>query len=500
MRVICISNASRVSLRLSTLQRARLHMGRATGSATADFIRRSPFNASACPKLRISPSGTDAHWVHVGKRGIGSPDLWAKDMPRIDNIKTLMSSCTSNFIQTAVNPLRTTELGEKKVNVEALVLKEAIEDLEISRECFVVSTMIGSNVVDSTNPETNERLTRKYVEKGLEITMKELDVETVDHVVCQIPDELAVLPEKQRELMEKLRATCDVLETLCNQGKVQSYGFSLPSFDVSSKPLEQLVEKTFTPLSEQFGRFASLQLPQHVGSAIIPLPECVMQFREEREMLLIGDRPIEAMLSSGNPFHLKTYNIIPGEDVALPLKSAFNLSIAIEKKYMEKIRPANEHLDLPPVDDVAWAHILANQHSQFDNLQVWLYVRETQIFPRLNATIKRFNKHKETEELGFAYSMALNQLLKCFTRSVELVDADRSTRLMTAWKEEDGLLPSDKITTEEVAVIAALSSGMDITLLEEQLPASSSLPFTHKFSSNQLQKIAMLAEPHLTVE
>lgn len=71
---------------------------------------------------------------------------------------------------------------------------------------------------------------------------------------------------------------------------------------------------------------------------------------------------------------------------------------------------------------------------------------------------------------------------------------------MKAWKEEKGLLPSDKITTEEVAVMAALSSGMDVILLEEQLPASSSLPFSHRFSAEQLQQIATLAQPHFTVE
>ncbi|GMF33759.1 unnamed protein product [Phytophthora lilii] len=411
-----------------------------------------------------------------------------------------MAAYSSNFLQAAVNPAAPTKSGEKQAYVEALALNEAVEELDIPRECFVLSTLIGSNVVHPAPPGADGRLSRDFVQKGVEITSWELDVETLDHVVCQVPDELALNAAKHAELMEKLKTACDTLETLCQDGKVQSYGFALPSFDATSKPLEQLVEKTFTPLSEQFGRFASLQLAQHVGSAILPLPETVMQFREERQMLLIGDRPLESMLSSGNPFHLKTYNDVNGEDVALLLKTAFNLGIAVEKKYMEKIRPENEHLNLPPVEDVAWAHILANQHSQFDNLQVWLYVRETQIYPRLEATIKEFNKHKETEELGFAYSMAMNQLLKCFTGSVELVDADRAVNIMSAWKESKGLLPSDNITAEEVAVLATLSSGVDMTLLEEQLPVTSSLPFTNKLTASQLQQISALARPHFTVE
>ncbi|KAE9043333.1 hypothetical protein PR003_g3634 [Phytophthora rubi] len=486
--------------RLSTLRCARLHVGRATSAETEDFVLRCPFMPSARAKLRVSEPGADAQWLSVAPRGIGSPALWAKDMPRVDTSKALLASYTSNFIQAAVNPAAPTKAGEKQGYVEALALNEAVQELGVPRECVVVSTLLGSNVVHPANPQADGRLTKEFVERGVEITSQEFDVETLDHVVCQIPDELALAPSKQGELMEKLKATCDVLETLCRDGKVQSYGFALPSFESTSKPLEELVEKTFTPLSEQFGRFASLQLPQHVGSAIFPLPEVVMQFKQEREMLLIGDRPLETMLSSGNPFHLKTYDEMTGEDVALLLKTAFNLGIAVEKKYMEKIRPEYEHLDLPPAEEVAWAHILANQHSQFDNLQVWMYVRETQIYPRVEAILKAFGKHKETEELGFAYSMAMNQLLKCFTASVELVDADRAANIMSAWQQEKGLLPSKKITTEEVAVMASLSAGMDMTLLQEQLPASSSLPFTSRFSGKKLQQLAVLAKPHFTVE
>ncbi|CAI5734852.1 unnamed protein product [Hyaloperonospora brassicae] len=485
----------------SRAQCARLHVGRATSLATDTFVRRSPHDPNNSSKLRASALGDDVQWLRVGPRGVGSPDLWAKDMPRIDMISAVMSSYTSNFIQTAVNPhMDTPKASDKQAYVEALALNETIQDAHVPRECVVTSTLIGSNVLQWTRESIPEkRLTKEYVEKGVAIARQELDVETVDHVVCQIPEELARLPEKQTNLMEKLKTTCDVLESMCNEGTVQSYGFSLPHMVESRKPLERLVEKTFTPLSEQFGRFASLQLPQHVGSAVFPLPESVMQFRAERAMFFIGDRPLEAMLSSGNPFHLKTYETISGEEIALLLKTAFNFAVAVEEKYIKMIRPENEHLDLPPADEVAWAHVLANQYDQFDNLQVWTYVRETQISPRLDATLKQLNKHKETKELGFAYMMAMGQLLKCFTQSVELVAAERSTALMTAWKEEKGLLPSDAITVEEVAVMAALSAGMDITLLEEQLPASSSLPFTEKFSFDQLQQIARLAKPHFVV-
>ncbi|RLN53850.1 hypothetical protein BBJ28_00015002 [Nothophytophthora sp. Chile5] len=381
---------------------ARIHMGCATGPSTEDFVVRSSVQPSASPKLRVSEAGAEAAYVSLGQRGIGSPALWAKDVPRVDATKAVASSFTSNFIQPSINPSMSVKKGEKQAYVEALVLQEVISELDIPREY------------------ADERLSKSYLTKGVEIAKDALDVEALDHVVCQIPDGLALASSRQGELMEKLRGACDVLESLCSDGEVQSYGFSLPGFNTSAEPLEALVEKTLSPLSEQFGRFASLQLPFHVGSAVFPLPAAMEQFRRDREMLFIGDRPLESMLSNGKPLHLKTRSGNTGEDVALMLKTAFNLAISVEKKYMESIRPSLEHLALPPAEEVAWAHILANQHDRFDNLEEWIYIRETQIHPRFEAILQAFSKHAETKELGFAYSVAMRELLKCFTGSVEV--------------------------------------------------------------------------------
>ncbi|RLN32136.1 hypothetical protein BBJ28_00007062 [Nothophytophthora sp. Chile5] len=377
-------------------------MGRATGPSTEDFVVRSSIQPSASPKLRVGEAGAEAAYVSLGQRGIGSPALWAKDVPRVDATKAVASSFTSNFIQPSINPSMSVKKGEKQAYVEALVLQEVISELDIPREY------------------ADERLSKSYLTKGVEIAKDALDVEALDHVVCQIPDGLVLASSRQGELMDKLQGACDVLETLCSDGEVQSYGFSLPSFNTSAEPLDELVEKTLSPLSEQFGRFASLQLPFHVGSAVFPLSAAMEQFHRDREMLFIGDRPLESMLSNGKPLHLKTRSGSTGEDVALMLKTAFNLAISVEKKYMESIRPSLDHLALPPAEEVAWAHILANQHDRFDNLEEWIYIRETQIHPRFEATLQAFGKHAETKELGFAYSVAMRELLKCFTASVEV--------------------------------------------------------------------------------
>ncbi|KAI9911705.1 hypothetical protein PsorP6_009347 [Peronosclerospora sorghi] len=102
---------------------------------------------------------------------------------------------------------------------------------------------------------------------------------------------------------------------------------------------------------------------------------------------------------------------------------------------------------MSPIEDVAWANILANQHQEFDNLH--------------------------------------------------MVEAARSTALFRTCKETQGLLPSDELFMEELAVMTALSGGMDMILVEEHLPATSALAFTNKFSSNQLKQIATLARPPL---
>ncbi|KAI9911704.1 hypothetical protein PsorP6_009346 [Peronosclerospora sorghi] len=154
------------------------------------------------------------------------------------------------------------------------------------------------------------------------MTLTEMDIDRLDHVVCQIPEALALVPAMQEELLNQLKIACD------------SYGFTLPSLNESIPLLEELVDNTLTPLSDQFGRFASLQLLQHICISIFPLPKHLLELCKARKMLLIGDGTLEALLSSGKPFRLKSYHTNTDQDIALLLMTASNLALAMEKKYV----------------------------------------------------------------------------------------------------------------------------------------------------------------------
>lgn len=81
-------------------QRAQMHLGRASSDATKELLQRGEPLARATARLRVGKRGsTGAEPLHVSRRGVGSPYLWAKDIPRIDASKYAISSFQSNFLQ-----------------------------------------------------------------------------------------------------------------------------------------------------------------------------------------------------------------------------------------------------------------------------------------------------------------------------------------------------------------------------------------------------------------
>lgn len=79
-------------LKSRCLQRARLHIGRATTEDTIEYIARGSNDMRHSILRGESP-------LHVTNRGVGSPYLWAKDIPRIDASKEAITSFQSNFLQ-----------------------------------------------------------------------------------------------------------------------------------------------------------------------------------------------------------------------------------------------------------------------------------------------------------------------------------------------------------------------------------------------------------------
>ncbi|TMW60242.1 hypothetical protein Poli38472_000284 [Pythium oligandrum] len=481
----------------ATIRRATIYLGRATAVDTATFVERAESSQSGA-KLRLG--GEDSH-VTVTRRGVGSPYLWAKDMPRIESSKKAVTGYQSNFLQASINPYTDAPANpeDKQSYVESLVLQEVIEDEGFPREALVVSSILEDSLVQPANAGPTERLTAEYIEKGLKIALDELKVEALDQLVVRIPDELVQSHSLRSKLNDTLARTADILESLCASKKIGSYGFALPASHSSSSILEQLLSTTFLTLSEKHSNFSALQLAMPLSTSITPLSPALNEFKTSRDMLIVADKVFEASLSNGKPLGIRSHTSHLGEDVALLLKSAFNLAISIERKYMETIRPENSELALPAVEDVAWAHILANQHSQFDNLEEWIYIRETQIFPRFEVTVKQFEAVEDLKEFGFAYSMALRELLKCFTASVELLDASRTDSMLAALNENN-LLVSPEERLEHIAVKAALSAGADAVLTQEQLGKDSTLAFEAAYSPEYLERLAACIRPALVVE
>lgn len=97
-----------LALRLSATSAANaarsLHLGRATldhtQSLDAETLAADP-KAAAAARLRIGERGSAAY-VHVARRGAGSPYIWAKDMPRIDANRNAVEAGHSNFLQVSV--------------------------------------------------------------------------------------------------------------------------------------------------------------------------------------------------------------------------------------------------------------------------------------------------------------------------------------------------------------------------------------------------------------
>ncbi|TYZ58057.1 hypothetical protein PybrP1_001288 [[Pythium] brassicae (nom. inval.)] len=480
-----------------TVQSASMHLGRATAAATKEFLQRGEGPSRAVARLRVGAAGS-GDVLHVSRRGVGSPHFWAKDVPRINASKHAISSFQSNFLQAAVNPYveASRKDAEKQTYVESLALQELIDDFAVPRESLIVSALLTDDIVQPAGGDALDRLSQEYIVKGVSLAAHELNVETLDHVVCRIPDALL----SSSTLEGALQRACEALEGLRASNQLQSYGFAVaPSGRRAgaAPPLDALVESVFARLAGAFDHFASLQLPVGLSSGQLPLSRALAHFQDAHRMLLVADKPLEATLSNGKPLVLTGTLEHTGEDVALLLKSAFNLALSVERKYLEVVLPAHAQLRLPAAESVAWAHILANQHGQFDNLEEWVFIRETQIAPRFEVTLQELANFDETKELSFAYSVALRQLLKCFTASVELLDASRVQRILDAAMRLKLADASTKV--EEVAVLAAASSGADVVLVQEQLGQTSALAFEAAYSAEQLTQLVEAAEPALQV-
>lgn len=78
-----------------------LHLGRATVEHTQQLnaeAQAADPKALAAARLRVGERGSAAY-VHVARRGSGSPYIWGKDVPRIDASRNAVEAGHCNFLQ-----------------------------------------------------------------------------------------------------------------------------------------------------------------------------------------------------------------------------------------------------------------------------------------------------------------------------------------------------------------------------------------------------------------
>ena len=96
---------------------AALHIGRATADGTDSFLASKGGEPDAMTrKLRVKATEDGDKRVSVGRVGVGSPYMWAKDIPRIDASKNLaLNAAGSNFIQVSSYSIECNSLRPVKI-------------------------------------------------------------------------------------------------------------------------------------------------------------------------------------------------------------------------------------------------------------------------------------------------------------------------------------------------------------------------------------------------
>lgn len=96
------TNTGSLRVNSSAANAARsLHLGRATVEHTQQLNTEAQAvdpKAPAAARLRIGERGSAAY-VHVARRGSGSPYIWGKDVPRIDASRNAVEAGHCNFLQ-----------------------------------------------------------------------------------------------------------------------------------------------------------------------------------------------------------------------------------------------------------------------------------------------------------------------------------------------------------------------------------------------------------------
>ncbi|KAF0692413.1 Aste57867_16507 [Aphanomyces stellatus] len=426
-------------------QLALLHLGRATEAGTEAFLSKGAIESDAAIRFNKSV-------VRIAPLGYGSPAAFTKDTQVLADIKEAVLTHRNNFIQThfvySDAPSGDDKLGRVG---EAIALNELLTEEDVPREALVLSALL-DNALGRAGLSTEARLAPDVLRNHVQQILHLLDVQVLDLIVVRLPSDLFSMSTADASAL--VRGAIAGLQRCVDANLVQGFGFAFPSdivldvhaLDVLAPHLPRDCVVLQRPVNIQQGSAVVLAQPAHVT--------------------WIGESPLDIFVDvhgRRKPLHLESaVDALEGGDVAAKLKEAFGFALNVEEKYRNSI-----HTDaLPSPDDVAWAHILAHQHGQFDNWAEWEYIRETQIHPRVQRILEQLQAIDATKDFAFAYSVAIRNLLRHFDVSIEMIAANQNA----AVHQQLRALDVDAASVEEAAMRVARSCPVDCVLFSQNLP------------------------------
>ncbi|RHY60530.1 hypothetical protein DYB34_002723 [Aphanomyces astaci] len=480
---------------------ALLHTGRATAAGASAILSKANVQSTAALRFPGAPASSDG--VSIAPLGYGSPATFVKDTQVIAEVKAAVLTRGSNLVQThfsySRDPANDENLGRLG---ESIAINELLSEDDVPREGLVISAILDEDVLSHDRPSLSvqDRLSSVVLHEHLEQILRLLDVEVLDLLIVRLPADLFTLPADAAAVL--IQGAVAGLEASVQDNLLQGYGFALPSAFMTS-PHDEDINLS----NDRIHTFLSSVLLPHLQSGCVAIQRRTnlqeghafpssSSFSWPAHIQWIGEFPLDIHVKHGTrskPLHLKsTQGAHNGVEVAAKLKESFAFALNVETKYHHELFPAHSAL-LPPPDDVAWAHILAAQHAQFDNLTEWTYIRETQIQPRLEALLQQLQGIEATKDFSFAYSVAMRTLLRHFDVSIDMVATNHNDRILTSVVE--GPLKSDSEhdhTIEDIGLLVAQSCRpVDVVLVAQEVPASSMQP-RRKLSTTTLDSIQAL--------
>lgn len=167
------------------------------------------------------------------------------------------------------------------------------------------------------------------------------------------------------------------------------------------------------------------------------------------------------------PQRLVTFPPVDGASAAKHLKEALDIAAHLELQYRDELHPsltAAGVSDLPPLEDVAWAQILAANLPHVLNWVHWEEAYHKQLRPCLGSVLSKLRRVEPAVVWMAKYRIAMNQLMRRVSEAAQHEGGAASARL-SAFVDEacpalDALGAGHSL--EGQALAALLAAGVDV--------------------------------------